>query len=88
MNIEMGKVNEKINRIEELMTNFISQLADKGLQPPADNLEVWMYQSFQIIQTRVSGQTIITQDKSICCMYKLAHFSLRFFEIQPQLIMI
>ena len=41
MNIEMGKVNEKINRIEELMTNFISQLADKGLQPPADNLEVW-----------------------------------------------
>ena len=40
MNVEMGKVNEKINRIEELMTNFISQLADKGLQTPADNLEV------------------------------------------------
>ena len=40
MNIEMGKVNEKINRIEELMTNFIDQLANKGLQPLADNLEV------------------------------------------------
>ena len=40
MNVEMKKVNEKINHIEELMTNFISQLAAKGLQPPADNLEV------------------------------------------------
>ena len=40
MNVEMKKVNEKINHIEELMTNFISQLAAKGLQTPAENLEV------------------------------------------------
>ena len=40
MNVEMKKVNEKINHIEELMTNFIAQLAAKGLQPPSENLEV------------------------------------------------
>ena len=31
MTVEMGKVNEKINHIEELMTNFIAQIAAKSL---------------------------------------------------------
>ena len=45
MNIEMKKVNEKINHIEELMTTFISQLAAKGLQTPSENIEVIHFNS-------------------------------------------
>ena len=45
MNIEMKKVNEKINHIEELMTTFISQLAAKGLQTPSEHIEVIHFNS-------------------------------------------
>ena len=40
MTVEMGKVNEKINHIEELMTSFIAQIAAKSLQPPSQQIEV------------------------------------------------
>jgi hypothetical protein len=37
MNTEMRKVNDKINHLDEIMTNFIAQLSTKSLQVPEEN---------------------------------------------------
>ena len=40
MNSEMRKVNDKINRIEELMTGFIAQISLNQLQASTENQQV------------------------------------------------
>ena len=54
MTVEMGKVNEKINHIEELMTSFIAQIAAKSLQPPSQQIEVLLVTfSLQMISIHI-----------------------------------
>ena len=69
MTVEMGKVNEKINHIEELMTNFIAQIAAKSLQPPSQQIEVLLVTFLlQMISTHYIKKT--TSELEVALSYK------------------
>ena len=69
MTVEMGKVNEKINHIEELMTSFIAQIAAKSLQPPSQQIEVLLVTFLlQMISTHYIKKT--TSELEVTLSYK------------------